>query len=83
MEVTSHPYLESKLKKESSYTSAPPVGLHGLFYSKLYLIKDVSYKVWTGSGLAYGPVTSSSQRDDVPSGPVKYCGLRSFFRGVM
>ena len=28
--LTTHPYLAPRLKKEWSYTSAPPLGLHGL-----------------------------------------------------
>jgi hypothetical protein len=29
--LTTHPHLEPRLKKEYSYTSTPPLGLHGLF----------------------------------------------------
>jgi hypothetical protein len=31
MEFTNHPHLVPRLKKEYSYTSTPPLGLHGLF----------------------------------------------------
>jgi hypothetical protein len=33
-----HPYLEPRLKEEQSYTSAPPLGLHGLFWDKIHLL---------------------------------------------
>ena len=35
--LTTHPNLTLRLKKEYSYTSTPPRGLHGLFYGELYL----------------------------------------------
>jgi hypothetical protein len=35
--VDYHLLLEPRLKKEYSYTSIPPLGLRGLFLSKLYL----------------------------------------------
>jgi len=31
------PHLAPRLKKELSYTSTPPLGLHGLLYGDLYL----------------------------------------------
>ena len=31
------PHLSLRLKKEYSYTSTPPLGLHGLFWGDLYL----------------------------------------------
>jgi len=31
------PHLAPKLKKEYSYTSTPPLALHGLFQGELYL----------------------------------------------
>jgi hypothetical protein len=31
VELTTHPHLAPRLKKEYSYTSTPPLGLHGLF----------------------------------------------------
>jgi hypothetical protein len=31
VELTTHPHLVPRLKKEYSYTSTPPLGLHGLF----------------------------------------------------
>ena len=30
--LTTHPHLASKLRKEQSYSSIPPLGLHGLLY---------------------------------------------------
>ena len=32
--LTAHPDLMSRLKKEQSYTSTPPLSLHGLFHGK-------------------------------------------------
>jgi len=37
MVLTTHPHLAPKLQKEQSYTSTPPLGLHSLFYSEIYL----------------------------------------------
>jgi hypothetical protein len=34
--VDNPPHLAPKLKKEYSYTSTPPLGLHGLFYGEFY-----------------------------------------------
>jgi hypothetical protein len=31
MALTTHPHLALRLKEEQSYTSTPPLGLHGLF----------------------------------------------------
>ena len=36
------PHLVPRLKKEYSYTSTPPLGLHGLFLGDLYLPIDFS-----------------------------------------
>jgi len=33
---TTHTYLEPRLKKEYSYTSTPPLGLHGLLQGELF-----------------------------------------------
>jgi len=33
---TTHTYLAPKLKKEYRYTSAPPLGLHGLLQGELF-----------------------------------------------
>ena len=33
------PHLAPRLKKEQSYTSAPPLSLRGLFYGELYLYR--------------------------------------------
>ena len=51
--LTTHSYLASRLKKEYSYTSAPPLGHHGLFYGELYLIYLCSYTfmAWYGATL--------------------------------
>jgi len=35
--LTTHPHLVLRLRKEQSYTSTPPLGLHGLFWGELYL----------------------------------------------
>jgi hypothetical protein len=35
--LTTHPYLALRLKKEYSYNSTTPLGLHGLFYDELSL----------------------------------------------
>jgi hypothetical protein len=57
MTLTTHPHLAPGLKKESSYTSTPHLGLHGLFYGELYLysfcvrFKKVSNVLW-GTGCA-------------------------------
>jgi len=37
MVMTTHSYVAPKLKKKYSYTSTPPIGLHGLSYGRLYL----------------------------------------------
>ena len=36
MSVNTHPHIEPRLKKEQSYTSTLPLGLHGLFQGELY-----------------------------------------------
>jgi hypothetical protein len=36
MVLTTHPHLALRLKKEWSCTSAPPLGLCGLYYGELY-----------------------------------------------
>ena len=33
-----HPHIVPRLKKEQSFTSAPPLGLRGLFQGELYLL---------------------------------------------
>jgi hypothetical protein len=38
MALTTHPHVASRLKKAQSYTSAPQMGLYGLFYSEIYLL---------------------------------------------
>jgi hypothetical protein len=43
MALTTHLYLALRLKKMQSYTSTPPLGLHGLLYSKLYLLPSLIY----------------------------------------
>ena len=35
--LTTHPHPAPRLRKESSYTSAPPLGLRGLLQGELYL----------------------------------------------
>jgi hypothetical protein len=35
--LITHPHLAPRLRKEYSYTSTPPLGLHSLFQSELYL----------------------------------------------
>jgi hypothetical protein len=35
--LTTHPHIAPRLKKEKSYTSTPPLGLHGLLKGALYL----------------------------------------------
>ena len=35
--MTTHPHLAPRLNKECSYTSTPPLGLHGMLYGDLYL----------------------------------------------
>ena len=37
MELSTHPQLAPRLKKEQSYTSTPPLGLHG-FLERPYLL---------------------------------------------
>jgi len=34
---TTYPHLVPRLKKEHSYTSTPPVGVHGVFWGEVYL----------------------------------------------
>jgi len=41
--LTTHPHLAPKVRKESSYISAPPLGLCGLSQGELYLPHDCSY----------------------------------------
>jgi hypothetical protein len=35
--VGTRPYLASRLKKQNSYTSTPPLGFHSLLWSELHL----------------------------------------------
>jgi len=42
MALTTHPHLVLRLKKEYSYTSTPPLGLHGLLQGELYLVSQHS-----------------------------------------
>jgi len=37
MVLTTHPHLVLRLEKQYSYTTTPPLGLHGLLLGKLYL----------------------------------------------
>jgi hypothetical protein len=37
VELTTHPHLPPRLKKEYSYTSTPPLGLRGRLWGELYL----------------------------------------------
>jgi len=36
MALNTQPYLVLRLKKEWSYTSTPPLGLHGLFSGEMF-----------------------------------------------
>ena len=42
--LTTHPHLVARLKKEYSYTSTPPVCLHGLLNCELYLYHGSEYE---------------------------------------
>jgi hypothetical protein len=44
MALITHPHLVLRLKKEYSYTSTPPLGLHGLLQGHLYLFLCISLR---------------------------------------
>ena len=41
------PHLVPRLKKEYSYTSTPPLDLHGLFWGELYIFMTSSFQIFT------------------------------------
>jgi hypothetical protein len=47
------PNLAPRLKKEYSYTSTPPLGLHGRIQSELYLLPKIHYRVHKTLPLAH------------------------------
>ena len=50
--LTIHPYLSLRLKKEQSYTSTPPLGLHDLYQDELTFTNTDSFLRQHANGLS-------------------------------
>ena len=87
--LSTQPHLAPRLKKEKSYTSAPPLGLHCMWKGELYFLCPVTFNLFRPNILLSAlfsktlSLCSSLYMTDQDSHPYKTAKIRGIFRSVL